>query len=138
VQQLLSLLEIYLSRQITTDDFVHEFLDLWRELRDRHYRIVHENPALEQATDELLKRVLNGTLSEDEYSRAYYALNKRYYNNEPMMLPGTLESTIFHDLFDAVERYEPEDLRGPEDLSETDVLKTARQAHERLKTITPQ
>lgn len=137
MKQLLSLLETYLSHQITTDDFVHEFLDLWRELRDRHYRIIHENPELELDTDELLKRALNGTLSQDEYSRAYYALNKRYYNNEPMMLPGTLESTIIHDLFDAVERYEPEDLRGTDDLSEADVLKTAQQAYERLKSITP-
>jgi cell division septum initiation protein DivIVA len=137
VKQLLSLLEVYLSHQITTDDFACEFLDLWRELRDRHYQIIQENPDLKKAVDELLKQALNGTLSEDEYSRAYCALNRQYHNDEPMMLPGTFESKIIGDLFDAAENYYPDDLPGPNDLSDAEVLQTAQQAYERLKTITP-
>ncbi len=43
MKQLLRLLEDCLFHPVTADGFVRDFLDLWREFRDRHYRIVHEN-----------------------------------------------------------------------------------------------
>ncbi|MEP7288500.1 MAG: hypothetical protein ABI947_22335 [Chloroflexota bacterium] len=135
MKQLLSLLEAYLSNKTTIDDFEHEFLDLWREVRDKRYQIIREHPDLEQAADELLKQRLNGTLSDEEYNRMYYALNKRYYANEVMILPGSFEDKIMNDLFSVVEAYSPEHLRGPYELTEVEVLQAAQQAYEQLKAV---
>jgi hypothetical protein len=109
MEKVKQLLQAYLNEELTSEEFVTQFLNLWRKMRDEVYVALEIRPNLKHKYNKLSERYHAGKISQADYLLKLQELIPSIANCE--MKPNSKEDEILSHLMVEADAYRenPED-----------------------------
>ncbi len=136
MEAVLQLLNDYVSGLISVEDFVGDYLQLWREIRDEQWSAINSCPGLKENLNKLGEDRFAGRMSVDEYVEASNRLLEPV--TDCRVRPLSRESEIISHLMVEADAYEadPETRREyPQYIGEEELLVEVKKGLAELKAL---
>jgi len=135
MEPFLLLLQNFLARNISTEEFVQEYMKLWRSLRDEQYQLADRQiPDFNDRQATIVKEHIAKKTSNDEFGAQFRALFQGVQGYK--IPPFSEESKILSHLFVEADAFNPDSAtRRRGDIGEEELRKSVEDALREIKEI---